>query len=184
MGRKFNCDSWRLRTHLFDIIVNKSWAHEQCVGGVAIYISFNFEDEAYVEALQASLFMLEPYEDIIPSRAAYGAVMYNRNIKENIFQSDAFLLLIGPSGATYLQQLEFGLARKRRVKNADFPIVPVITEPEAGRPAFLFDTPCFELPVITDRERLRELISKLNLPQRLTAKSKPAGLDRTIWPSR
>jgi hypothetical protein len=115
--------------------------------------------------------MLQPCEDIVPSPAGYGAAMYSRSIKKNIFRSDAFLLLVGPSGATYLQQLEFGLARKRRASDTDFPIVSVITEPEASRPPFLVDTPCFELPVITDRERLRELISEINLPQRIMAKS-------------
>jgi hypothetical protein len=129
---------------------------------VEILISFNFDDVHLAEALRASLFLTQPDQQIVLSPASYGAVFFKENIAAGVYEADAFLLLVGPSGISSWQQIEFDFAFERHQTERNFPITGVLAG--NGRvPADLvsFGLNWINLPVVTDQRMLGLLLRDL-----------------------
>lgn len=130
--------------------------------GVEILISFNFQDVHLAEALQASMFMLEPDKEIILSPASYEAVLFSENIAGGVYESDAFVFLMGPNGISRWQEIELDVALNRRSREPSFSIVPVLGGNAAVPDILLpYHLNWLKLPVITDRIALRLLFDAI-----------------------
>ena len=127
-----------------------------------ILISFNFEDVHLAEALQASLFMLDPDRQIVLSPASYGAVMFKQNIASGVYEADALVLLVGPKGISRWQKTELEIALQRQSEESNFPLVPLLAG-NAQVPGILipYDLKWMKLPVVTDRKMLRLLLDEI-----------------------
>jgi hypothetical protein len=129
---------------------------------VEILISFNLEDVYLAEALQASLFMLEPDQQTVLSPASYGAVLFKENIANGVYEADAFVLVAGPNGISRWQETELEVALQRKSYEAHFPVVPVLAG-KAEVPGILvpYDLKWMKLPVVTDRTMLARLLDEI-----------------------
>jgi hypothetical protein len=129
---------------------------------LSVLLSFNYKDRFLAEALRASLFVLEPNLQFFLSPASYGAVMFEENVAQGIYEDDAFLFLVGPSGVSHWQEIESRIALDRSQRDSSFSMVPVLTA-GAMRPAhsFLEVLNWIQIPVVTDRTALRWLIKAI-----------------------
>lgn len=129
---------------------------------LSILLSFNYKDRFLAEAMRASLFVLEPNLQCFLSPASYGAVMFEENVAQGVYEDDALLLLVGPSGLSHWQEIESRIALDRRRRDCSFSVVPVLAA-GAVRPehSFLESLNWIEIPVVTDRTLLRRLIKAI-----------------------
>jgi hypothetical protein len=129
---------------------------------VELLISFNFDDVHLAEALRASLFMLEPNHQFVLSPASYGAVLFKENVAAGVDEADAFLLLIGPRGISFWQEIEFDVARERNRRDRNFPLVAVLAaHSQVPTDLIPFGLNWHKLPVMTDRTMLRRLLNEV-----------------------
>ncbi len=132
------------------------------VQALRVLISFNFKDAALAEALRASLFTLDPDLQIALSPASYGAVYRRSTVANGIVETDAFLLLIGPSGIGPWQDVEYRFALERNLEDGGFAVIPVLA---AASQVPQFSLPpnrtWIEAPVIVDPRILDRIIAAL-----------------------
>ena len=136
-------------------------AEDKCM---EILVSFNFQDVHLAEALRAGLFLFEPDRHIVLSPASYGAVLFEKNIAAGVYEADAFLFLVGPSGISDWQKTELDFALDRRKYDVHFAVMPVLagnSQVPAGLMAY--DFRWIQLPVVTDRTALAR-VGKLIAP--------------------
>ncbi len=127
-----------------------------------LLISFNFDDVHLAEALRASLFLVQPDQQIVLSPACYGAVFFEENIAAGVYEADAFLLLIGPKGVSRWQEIECGIARERNKQDSNFPVLAVLAgNSQVPQNLIPFGMSWIKLPVVTDRTMLRRLLREL-----------------------
>ena len=126
----------------------------------SVLLSFNYQDRFLAEALRASLFVLEPEWQFFLSPASYGAVKFEENVAQGIYEDDALLCLVGPSGFSYWQEIEARIALTRSHRDSSFSVVPVLAA-GAARPSFLESLNWIEIPVVTDRTALLWLIKAI-----------------------
>lgn len=128
----------------------------------SVLISFNCKDRFLAEALRASLFVLEPQLQFFLSPASYGAVKFEENVAQGIYEDDALLSLVGPSGLGHWQEIEARIALNRSRRDNSFSVVPVLAA-GAARPtrSFLESLNWIEIPVVTDRTALLWLIKAI-----------------------
>jgi WD40 repeat protein len=129
---------------------------------VRIFLSFNSKDLALAEAMRGELSRLDPGIDIFFSPASLGSGFWVPIIDKEIAEADGFLLLIGPKGIGPWQEIEYFTALDRHVKDRQFPLLPVIAE-DAQAPglSFLRTLNCIEVPVLTQENTLRRVLSGL-----------------------
>jgi tetratricopeptide (TPR) repeat protein len=82
-------------------------------------------------------------------------------LSEEIEAADAFLLLIGQKGLGSWQLLEYYEAFDRKVKQPNFPIVPVLLANASLRLPFLRQIHWLQLPDLNDTQALERLIAAL-----------------------
>jgi Novel STAND NTPase 1/WD domain, G-beta repeat/TIR domain len=128
-----------------------------------IFLSFHSKDQALAEALRAGLKRLEPQADIFFSPVSLGAGFWVPRLAEEIHASDAFLLLVGPSGIGLWQDVEYNEAFDRHVHEKDrFPLVPVIAaNAQAPGLPFLRRLNWVEAPLVTEDKTLHRLVAAL-----------------------
>lgn len=129
---------------------------------LSVLLSFNYEDLFLAEALRASLFVLEPKLELFLSPASYGAVIFEQNVAQGIYEDDAFLVLVGPSGLGHWQEIECRIAIGRLKQDSGFSVIPVLAA-GAARPtqSSLKSLNWIEIPVVTDRTALLWLIKAI-----------------------
>lgn len=128
----------------------------------SVLLSFNYKDRFLAEALRASLFVLEPKLQFFLSPASYGAVKFEENIAQGIYEDDTLLSLVGPSGLSHWQEVEARIAVNRSQRDSSFSVIPVLAA-GAARPtlSFLESLNWIEIPVVTDRTALLWLIKAI-----------------------
>jgi WD40 repeat protein len=129
---------------------------------VRIFLSFNSRDTALAEAVRSGLSRIEPGAQIFFSSVSLGAGFWLPKLADEIAQTEAFLLLIGPNGVGPWQEVEYFTAFDRHVNDKYFTLVPAIVGGAAAPGlSFLRSLNWVEAPVLTDDKVLHRLLAAL-----------------------
>ncbi|HEY6464862.1 MAG TPA: hypothetical protein VIY69_02655 [Candidatus Acidoferrales bacterium] len=120
-------------------------------------LSFNPDDVALAEAFRASLFVAAPELEVF-----FSPILFEDYRSLQMKEADALVFFVGPRGLAGRQAREFDLAVEQSERNSDFWIVPVLAANARAPEGPLRNLNWIEMPVVTDRNVMRKVISALD----------------------
>ena len=143
----------RLRKRSHNVKDNKSSSG----GALRILLSFNPFDAALAEAFRASLFVAAPELEVF-----FSPILFEDHRTIKLKEADAFVLFVGPRGLDGRQTREFDVAVKRSERDSEFAIVSILAANARAPQAPLFNLNWIEMPVVTDRNVMRNVVCALD----------------------
>lgn len=122
-----------------------------------ILLSFNPDDVALAEAFRASLFVGSPDLEV-----CFSPVLFEEYRSLKLKLADAFVLFVGRHGLAGRQLHELDAAIDRARRNSEFAIVPILAANARAPKSLPCNLSWIEMPVVTDRTTMRQVIDALN----------------------
>jgi len=143
----------RLRKRSHNVKDNKSSSGD----ALRILLSFNPFDAALAEAFRASLFVAAPELEVF-----FSPILFEDHRTIKLKEADAYVLFVGPRGLDVRQTREFDVAVKRSERDSEFAIVSILAANARAPQAPLFNLNWIEMPVVTDRNVMRNVVCALD----------------------